>query len=94
MVTLNGIILMKVLSLKLSHSEEMIKLKNTVIANLKKTICKLEEENHENSTKIMKRKKKTNMCCFVAFFLFIFYVGIVIVSAMIQIRIDKPMYLL
>jgi hypothetical protein len=72
---------MEVLSLNLSHSEEMIKMKYTVIANLKKTICKLEEENHENATKIMKRRKKTNMWCFV------------VVSAMMQIRIDKPMYL-
>jgi hypothetical protein len=72
---------MEVLSLNLSHSEEMIKMKYTVIANLKKTICKLEEANHENATKIMKRRKKTNMWCFV------------VVSAMMQIRIDKPMYL-
>ena len=56
-------------------------MKDTVIANLKKKICKLEEENHENATKIMKRRKKTNMWCFV------------VVSAMMQIRIDKPMYL-
>ena len=80
MVTLHGIIQMEVLSLSLSH--------------LKKTICKLEEEKHENATKIMKRRKKTNMWCFVGTFCFFCYiVGIVVVSAMMQIRIDKPMYL-
>jgi hypothetical protein len=71
-VTLHGIIQIEMLSLNLSHPEEMIKMKYTVIANLKKTICKLEEENHENATKIMKRRKKTNMWCFVGFF-FIFF---------------------
>ena len=88
---------MEMLSLNLSHLEEMIKVKDTLIANLKKTICKLEEEKHENATKIMKRRKKTNMWCFVGtFFVFLFtccMVGIVIVSTMMQIRIDKPMYL-
>jgi hypothetical protein len=75
-VTLHGIIQMEVLSLNLSHSEEMIKVKDTLIANLKKTICKLEEEKHENATKIMKRRKKTNMWCFVGtfvFFVFLLY---------------------
>jgi heme/copper-type cytochrome/quinol oxidase subunit 3 len=46
--------------------------KDTLIANLKKTICKLEEEKHENATKIMKRRKKTNMWCFVGTFVFLF----------------------
>ena len=92
---MNGLVrkILKV-SQESQHLEEINKMKDSIIADMEKTIKRLREENNAGKrymTKMQQRKKTTIWCyiCVVC----IFFISIFILGVDMQIRSDKKLYL-
>ena len=92
---MNGLV-RKILNMKLEnqHLEEMNERKYSIIANMEKTIKRLGDENNAGKRYMskMQQRKKTTIWCYVCA-VCLFFISIFILSADIQIRFDKRMYL-
>ena len=76
------------------HLEGMNKMKDSIIANKKKTIKRLGEENNAEKRYMteMQQQKKTTIWCYICI-MCIFFISVFILSANMQIRPDKGLYL-